>query len=157
MRKYNKKRTIFIDQDGPLANYEAGAAARDIPCVEAKLVRGFYRDLPIVKGAEAAIREMLTWEDTELFVATKIPDKNPWAATEKLLWINDTFPELEERVIITPNKACLGTPADYLIDDRAHKADAKYFSGTFIHFLTPAYPDWDSVLAVLRQTFSVQN
>jgi hypothetical protein len=83
-------------------------------------------------------------------VATKIPDRNPHAATEKILWLNEHLPGLGERIIITPNKACLGTANDFLVDDRAHKADASFFPGTFIHFGSPKYPDWEAVMKEFR-------
>ena len=36
------------------------------------------------------------------------------------------------------------------MDDRAHKADASFFPGTFIHFGSPRYPDWEAVMKRFR-------
>lgn len=150
-RRYDRPITVFVDQDGPLADFESQARRLGLEPKDAKMLAGFYRGLPCTPGARRAIAEIATWPQVQLFVATKIPDRNPLAASEKIFWLHEHFPEFGERIIVTPNKACLGGPRDVLIDDRAHKADAGHFGGTFIHFLSPAYPDWDAVLDTLRE------
>jgi 5'(3')-deoxyribonucleotidase len=111
---------------------------------------GFYRSLPVTPGAKEAVQEMLEWRHVHLFVASKIPDKNALAATEKLQWLHEDFPGLEERIILTPNKACIGTARDFLVDDRKHKADAGFFPGTFLHFGSPGLLGWPEVMSELR-------
>jgi 5'(3')-deoxyribonucleotidase len=143
--------TIFVDQDGPLADFDAAARARGLAPGEAKMLPGFYRSLPLVAQAREAVLELVLLPGCQVFVATKIPDENPLAASEKIAWLHQHLPELEERIIITPNKACLGTQDDFLIDDRAHKADAAFFRGRFLHFGSSAFPDWHAVLHELRR------
>ncbi len=150
-KKYHRPRFIFLDQDGPLADFAVAADRAGLTPVEAKMLPGFYRGLPLTPGAREAVAEMHTWDDVHVFIATKIPDRNPLAATEKIQWLHEHFPELEERIIVTPNKACIGTSRDFLVDDRAHKADAGFFPGMFLHFGTAPYQDWSAVMAVLRQ------
>jgi len=149
-RKYDRPITIYLDQDGPLADFQGAADAAGLEPGAAKMQRGFYRGLPLVPGAKEAVEELLGFHHLHVFVATKIPDRNPHAATEKILWLNQHLPGLGERIIITPNKACLGTLDDYLVDDRAHKADASFFPGTFIHFGSAEYPDWEAVMKRFR-------
>jgi len=149
-RRYDRPITIYLDQDGPLADFQGAADAAGLEPKEAKMVRGFYRGLPLTPGAKEAVEELLGFHHLHVFVATKIPDRNPHAATEKILWLNEHLPGLGERIIITPNKACLGTSDDFLVDDRAHKADASFFPGTFIHFGSAAYPDWEAVMKRFR-------
>jgi 5'-nucleotidase len=149
-RRYDRPITIYLDQDGPLADFQGAADAAGITPQVAKMRRGFYRSLPLTPGAKEAVEELLGFHHLHLFVATKIPDRNPYAATEKILWLNEHLPGLGERIIITPNKACLGTANDFLVDDRAHKADASFFPGTFIHFGSPKYPDWEAVMKTFR-------
>jgi 5'-nucleotidase len=150
-RQYDRPVTIYLDQDGPLADFQSAANAAGWEPKVAKMKRGFYRSLPLTPGAKEAVEELLRLHHLQVFVATKIPDRNPYAATEKILWLNEHLPGMGERIIITPNKACLGTPDDFLVDDRAHKADASFFRGTFIHFGSPAYPDWAAVMKRLRK------
>lgn len=112
--------------------------------------RGFYEGLPVTRGAIEAVRELVAIPHLHVFVATKIPDHNPHAATEKLLWLHLELPELEDRIIITQNKACIGKIGDFLVDDWADHADASLFPGSFIHFMNPQFPDWKAVMAHLR-------
>ncbi len=149
-RKYIQPLTIFLDQDGPLADFAAGAQLAGLEPDQAKMTPGFYRSLPPTAGALEALEELHRWAGIQIFVATKIPDRNPLAATEKIEWLHEHAPWLEERIIITPNKACIGKPGDVLVDDRAHKADAGYFPGLFVHFGAPRWPDWAHVLNTLR-------
>ena len=149
-RRYDRPITIYLDQDGPLADFQGAADAAGLQPQDAKMVRGFYRGLPLTPGAREAVEELLGFHHLHVFVATKIPDRNPYAATEKILWLHEHLPGLGERIIITPNKACLGTVDDFLVDDRAHKADASFFPGTFIHFGSPRYPDWEAVMKRFR-------
>lgn len=149
-RRYDRRITVFVDQDGPLADFEAAARAQGLAPAQAKMRPGFYRALPVTAQAQSAVRELVALSDCQVFVATKIPDANPRAASEKIAWLHEYFPELGERIIITPNKACLGTSSDFLIDDRVHKADASFFPGCFLHFGTSALPDWAAVLRALR-------
>lgn len=155
-KKYCKPITIFLDQDGPLADFEKGALEARLSPEVAKMTPGFYLDLPVTPGALNAVERLNELSNVQIFVATKIPDKNPLAATEKIQWLHRHFPSIEERIIVTPNKACLGGPLDFLIDDRAHKADAAHFVGTFIHFASVQYPSWEHVLARVQRDLAFE-
>jgi 5'-nucleotidase len=150
-KKYNQPITIFLDQDGPLADFGRAAELAGLSPQDAKMLPGFYRNLPPTPGALAAVKELHTWPGVQVFVATKIPDRNPLAATEKIQWLHEHIPDLEERIIITPNKGCLGKPGDVLVDDRKHKADAAYFPGLFIHFGTSPWDSWEQVMMTLQE------
>jgi len=150
-RHYPRSTYIFLDQDGPLADFEAAMHREGMSGPQAKMLPGFYRSLPVTPGAQAAVKELCSWDHVHVFVATKIPNANPLAATEKIQWLHEHFPELEERIIVTPNKAVIGGPGDFLVDDRHHKADAAFFPGTFVHFGAPAAPTWVEALATLRR------
>lgn len=81
-RRYDRPITIYLDQDGPLADFQGAADAAGLEPQEAKMVRGFYRGLPLTPGAREAVEELLGFHHLHVFVATKIPDRNPYAATE---------------------------------------------------------------------------
>lgn len=150
-RRYIQPLTIFVDQDGPLADFGRAAEEAGLEPVVAKMTPGFYRSLPPTEGALEALAELHNLPGVQVFVATKIPDRNPMAACEKIEWLHELAPFLDERIIITPNKACLGKPGDILIDDRAHKADASYFPGLFIHFGNERWPSWEAVMVSVRE------
>ncbi len=133
-RRYPTHPRIYLDMDGVIADFAGQAQARGLHPKQAKMVQGFYRDLPFMPQAQAGVRALCAMPEFLVFLATKIPDRNPLSASEKLQWVHEHLPELEERVIITPDKSCIGRPGDYLVDDRPHKADAGHFPGTFICF-----------------------
>ena len=140
---------IFVDMDGVWADFEKAQIASGLPSDEYKLQRGAYRHLEEIEGASAGIDFLLS-RSFEVFIATKIPTENPYAATEKLLWIQERKPELLERAIITPHKGLLGTKGDFLIDDRPHKANCREFEGKLMTFgKEGAFPDWTSVRAYI--------
>jgi 5'-nucleotidase len=151
VRRYTQPLTIFVDQDGPLADFERSARELGLEPKDAKMLKGFYRTLKPVDGALDALQELHSLPGVQVFVATKIPDRNPMAACEKIEWLHELAPYLDERIIITPNKGCLGKVGDIIIDDRAHKADVSFFPGLFIHFGNKTWPSWAEVMVTVRE------
>lgn len=133
---------IYVDMDGVIADFEAALDGGKNPKV-VKLIPGTYIGLKPITGAIEAVRTLIH-QGHDVVLATKIPTHNVLAATEKLHWINQYFPEMIDKVIITPDKGCLR--GDILIDDRKHKANCENFEGTFIHFGTEEFPTWVEVL-----------
>jgi hypothetical protein len=147
MRVKRKRTKIFVDMDGVWADFEKAQIASGLSADEYKLRQGAYRHLDEIPGASAGIDFLLSLS-VEVFIATKIPTRNPYSATEKLLWIEERKPQLLERAIITPHKGLLGTTGDFLIDDRPHKANCREFEGTLMTFGPEgAYRNWDSICA----------
>lgn len=145
VRTYPDLPRVYVDMDGVIAAFEAAARAQGIPPAQLKLQRGAYLGLPVIAGAKEALRD-LAQLDVDLFILTKIPSGNVYAATEKLLWIETHFPELHDRVIITSDKGCVGKQRDFLIDDHPEWANADQFPGTIIPFTG----DWPSVVEQIR-------
>lgn len=140
------KRTIYIDMDGVIADYDKAIMETGLPGNVLKLKQGIYRTLSPVKGALEAI-DILLDMGFDIEVATKCPHDNPYAATEKLLWIAEHKPVLIGHVTTTSDKGQLGTAMDYIIDDRIHKANVSNFKGTILHFgINGSYKEWDSVI-----------
>lgn len=145
VRTYPDLPRVYVDMDGVIAAFEAAARARGITPAQLKLQRGAYLGLQVIPGAKEALRD-LAQLDVDIFVLTKIPSGNVYAATEKLLWIERHFPELHDRVIITSDKGCVGKERDFLIDDHPEWANADQFPGTIITFTG----DWPSVVELIR-------
>lgn len=144
VRIYPDVPRVYFDQDGVLADFEKGMAALGVPPSVFKRIAGGYINLDPVPGAQEAVRRISG--SYLIFVLTKIPSSNPYAATEKLLWLQKHFgTEFEDRVIITPDKGAVGTPRDFLIDDFPHWANANNFPGTILHFKG----DWTPILTAL--------
>ena len=138
---------VFIDSDGPVADFDTVLKADGRPAEIFKHEPGVYLWLPVTAGAVKAIGKLKTYDDRGLirvWIATKTPSGSPYAYTEKVLWYRRHFPWLEDRVIITHDKHLLGTEKDFILDDRPHKANVNLFRGTFVLFNPErAELDWE--------------
>lgn len=133
IKDYKDLPRVYLDLDGPVADFLKVMTDRNMSGSDLKLIPGVYRELPVINGAREAIR-ILAGMGYEVWILSKIPDENPYAATEKILWLNQYFPEIGERIILSPDKGCIGTDRDILIDDHPEWANAHNFSGLVIKF-----------------------
>lgn len=158
IRTYRDVPRVYLDLDGPLADFEG--YCKDLQAklgsdgivspAKVKLVPGTYFNLPVVEGAKDAVSKILDL-GLEIMILTKIPSKNPLAASEKILWLNKHFPELDDMITITPDKGSVGSKRDFLVDDRPDWANAHNFRGTIIQYGSPAYPSWDEIITYLNR------
>lgn len=144
--KNKGNRKFFCDLDGVGANFAKLRDEMGLTSKEFKVIPGVYRKLEPYPGFANYLETLISW-GFDVWIATKIPDENPHAATEKLLWINEHVPFLQKSVIITPNKGTLGDEEDFLLDDRPHKAHCDEFKGQLLTY-GPGneYVSWDQVL-----------
>ena len=126
-------RKVFIDLDGVVADFESARDASGLSSAEFKLQKGSYRNLLPYSDAIESV-QFIKDLGFDVWFATKIPSKNPYAATEKLLWVEQYFPDMVKSTIITPNKGTLGGRMDFLIDDRPHKAHCREFIGRLMTY-----------------------
>ena len=147
VRNYPDIPRVYIDMDGVTADFEEMANALKEPPETVKKMAGVYASLKPFPGALESIPQ-IEGRYYQVFFLTKIPSSNPYAATEKLLWMRKHLPQFSDRVIITPDKGCVGTTRDYLIDDHPEWANACNFAGKIIHFKG----DWTEVLSHLNIT-----
>jgi 5'(3')-deoxyribonucleotidase len=149
----NRLPKLFLDMDGVWADFEKARKASALPADEFKLLRHAYRHLDEMPGAKEGMDFLMTLP-VEIFIATKIPTDNPYAATDKLLWVEERRPELLDHVIITPHKGLLGDKHDFLLDDRPYKAHCREFEGTLLTFGEEGrFPDWTAVRRYFEHRF----
>lgn len=140
--------TVYVDMDDVLCDYsvkisEEKAKAPDNPFPQSE--PGFFRSLEPIKGSLAAVEELKSRKDIDLYILTAPSTKNPLSYTEKRLWIEDKFGyEMTLKLIICSNKGLL--KGDILIDDHASGRGQEFFEGKLIHFGQHEYPNWDAVL-----------
>lgn len=76
---------------------------------------GFYRDLPVIENAQAAMDELRAIHDV-FFVSTPYRS-NPGCASEKMEWVKRHFGQtMQSRTILTEDKTMV--QGDILIDDK---------------------------------------
>jgi 5'-nucleotidase len=151
---------ILIDQDGPLADFEAGFLERwqtsfpdeyFVSLVDRKtfkvrddypeelrekvesiyLSQGFYLNLGLVLGASEAVRELIRLGH-EVWICTSPLSRNPHCVSEKYAWVENNFgPEFVSRLVVTKDKTLIR--GQYLIDDNP-KIDGRFD------------PEWEHVL-----------
>jgi 5'(3')-deoxyribonucleotidase len=145
VENFDKVPRIYLDLDGPLADYEKAAMLAGVHPKDAKKIKHFYRDLPVTEGARLSFNYLLSVSELstvkfEIWCLTKCPKENVYSATDKLLWIDENFPEIgSQRVILSRDKGVVGTRNDLLVDDHPEWANAMSFPGTVIKFV-----DWPS-------------
>lgn len=159
VRQYRDIPRVYVDMDGPQADYEREIILSGIPSKRLKHMKGTYARLTVVPNARESILALLELP-VEVWTMTKPPDGGIYAASEKLEWQYKTMPELKDRIILTPDKGAIGRPCDYLIDDHPEWANAKNFPGELIKFdavynqrTGESTNNWPEIVAHLRSKF----
>ena len=112
-------------------------------------VPGIFSLMAPLQGAIEAHRELAILFDT--YILSTAPWENPSAWSDKLEWVKNHLGDAAyKRLILSHNKNL--NEGHYLVDDRT-KNGAAYFKGKHIHFGTPEFPDWESVLVYLRKNY----
>lgn len=142
-----KKKILYLDMDGPLANFDSGVGRENFEENPPEMfLQGFFRNLKVVPGAREAVTELLKLEDLDIYIGSKHTTSNIHCASEKVGWIIEHFPELEKKMLLICDKTLL--KGDYLIDDDLRW---KGFDGLFIHFdPKDAENSWQTILTFLR-------
>ena len=146
------KRIVYVDMDNVLVDFMSGvrrlsdALGREY---EDHLddVPGIFALMDPVPGAVDAFVELAGLFDT--YILSTSPWANPSAWSDKLLWVQRYLGKAAyQRLILTHHKDL--NVGDFLIDDRP-KHGADRFAGEFIHFGSPAFPDWPAVMEYMRR------
>jgi 5'(3')-deoxyribonucleotidase len=155
-----KTHTLYLDMDGVLADFNraarellgatleqeraAAAAGRWTPQDWQQIQKNpnFYRNLPKTEIADDLVQQARQFRDNlnwNLYVLTAIPRHNdmPDAFHDKILWIQDYYPDLRVRFgPYSRDKAAFAQPGDILIDDRSENCqDWTNQGGTAIRVL----------------------
>lgn len=151
----NPKELIFVDMDGVLVDAESGMkkwsdklgiSTKELFDKKLYHMPGFYADLPPMPMAKFAFESLC--KKFEVYILTAPSWENPSCYTDKRLWVEKYLGDSAyKRLIISNDKSLFCGRA--IIDDRTKYGVTK-FNGEHIHFGTPKYPDWNSVLKYLE-------
>lgn len=146
------RRTLYIDMDNVLVDFTSAFAhlsEADHAQYKDRLdeVAGIFSKMRPMPGAVAAFNELCELFDT--YLLSTAPWENPSAWSDKLLWVKEYLGQgAHKRLILTHHKNL--NRGDFIIDDRTKNGVDK-FDGYHIHFGTARFPDWQSVVAFLRE------
>lgn len=124
---YNKSRDLLKSPDNPFPQSQYGFFLNLEP---------IYNSVPYVMALD---------DYFDLRVATAPSVKNPLCYTEKRVWIEKYYGEinLQERLYIIPDKSAL--IGDFLVDDYDSGRGQDKFTGELIHFGSDQFPYWKNV------------
>jgi len=143
-----KKKTIFIDMDGVIANFAKAAEEGGWSHRPDKHVN--FGELEVMPGAEEALRKLN--QDFDIFIASTPPWDRPdmWGAKRE--WIAKHFPYLKRKLILTHRKDLL--IGDILIDDSRWRGQPD-FKGAWLWFGTnQRCLDWPSTLELIYKRYA---
>jgi 5'-nucleotidase len=147
----SKKKILYFDMDGVLADFNQAVAERVTPELVVKYgenidqIPGIFKDLQPIPGSIYAFEELSKYYDC--YILSTAPWGNPEAWMEKRLWVEKHLGEVaHKRLILSHNKHL--NRGDYLIDDRfANGADR--FEGEHLLFGGEDFPNWSAILEYL--------
>jgi 5'-nucleotidase len=149
---YCAMKILYIDMDNVLVDFLS--AFPHVPNESLRQYEGRLDEIPgifglmdPVDGAIDAYHELSALFDT--YILSTSPWENPSAWSDKLLWVKRHLGgPAYKRLILTHHKNL--NHGDFLVDDRT-KNGVDRFVGMHIHFGTPEFPGWESVVKYLRQ------
>lgn len=124
---------IYIDMDGVISDF--GKAAKEGGFDKRPDLYVNYRNLEVIEGAKEAVRYL--YENHEVFIASTPPWTRPEVWGHKKEWLEEHFPYLKRKLILTHRKDLL--IGDILIDDSRFRGQPD-FKGNWFWF----NKDWDN-------------
>jgi 5'(3')-deoxyribonucleotidase len=145
------RKILYLDMDNVLVDFPSAfprISSSLLSEYEGRLdeVPGIFALMEPLPGAIEAHAELSVLFDT--YILSTSPWENHSAWSDKLLWVKRHLGmAAHKRLILSHHKNL--NHGHFLVDDRT-KNGAAEFEGEHIHFGTPRFPDWASVLAYLR-------
>ena len=120
---------IYIDMDGVITDFKKGQEYQGYKLSKRPDLVVNYRTLPVMEGAIEALAELNA--DHEIFIASTPPWTRPEVWGHKREWLEEHFPYLKRKLILTHRKDLL--IGDILIDDTRFRGQPD-FKGNWFWF-----------------------
>ena len=120
---------IYIDMDGVITDFKQGQEYQGYKLSKRPDLVVNYRTLPVMEGAIKAVAKLNA--DHEIFIASTPPWTRPEVWGHKREWLEEHFPYLKRKLILTHRKDLL--IGDVLIDDTRFRGQPD-FQGNWFWF-----------------------
>ena len=138
---------IYIDMDGVISDFKQACKLQGLDKKQMNAPDKYldFSQNPVMFGATEAIAT-LELMGHDLYIASTPPWRQPKAWMDKRLWIDEHFPTLRRKVVLTHRKDLL--IGDLLIDDTRYRGQPD-FKGEWIHFGKNGL-GWEGVLDIIK-------
>ena len=142
-----KKLRIFIDMDGVIADFEKAKKGLSIALQKRTDLHVDYLYLDVIPGAEEALNYLN--KHHEVFIASTPPWSRIQCWADKRAWLEENFPYLKRRLILTHRKDLL--IGDVLIDDSKYRGQPDFKGNWFWFNQNWANKNWKACLEFIKK------
>ena len=137
---------IYIDMDGVITDFKQGQEYQGYKLSKRPDLVVNYRTLPVMEGAIKAVAKLNA--DHEIFIASTPPWTRPEVWGHKREWLEEHFPYLKRRLILTHRKDLL--IGDVLIDDSKYRGQPDFQGNWFWFNKDWSNRNWNACLEYIK-------
>ena len=137
---------IYIDMDGVITDFKKGQEHQGYKLSKRPDLVVNYRTLPVMEGAIKAVAKLNA--DHEIFIASTPPWTRPEVWGHKREWIEEHFPYLKRKLILTHRKDLL--IGDVLIDDTRFRGQPDFQGNWFWFNKDWSNRNWNTCLEYIK-------
>ena len=137
---------IYIDMDGVITDFKQGQEYQGYKLSKRPDLVVNYRTLPVMEGAIKALAKLNA--DHEIFIASTPPWTRPEVWGHKREWLEEHFPYLKRKLILTHRKDLL--IGDVLIDDTRFRGQPDFKGNWFWFNKDWNNRDWPACLEYIK-------
>ena len=142
-----KKLRIYVDMDGVIADFEKAKKGLSIALQKRPDLHVDYLHLDVMPGAEEALSYLN--EHHEVFIASTPPWTRPEVWSDKRVWLEQNFPYLKRKLILTHRKDLL--IGDVLIDDSQYRGQPDFKGNWFWFNQNWTNKNWKACLEFIKK------
>ena len=137
---------IYIDMDGVITDFKQGQEYQGYKLSKRPDLVVNYRTLPVMEGAIKAVAKLNA--DHEIFIASTPPWTRPEVWGHKREWLEEHFPYLKRKLILTHRKDLL--IGDILIDDSKYRGQPDFKGNWFWFNKDWSNRNWNACLEYIK-------